>query len=164
MKVTIPYTPRKQQAFIHDQIEKFRYSLLCCHRRFGKTVMCINHLIKAAMTCKNYNPRFAYIAPTYGQAKKIAFDYLKYYTKEIPGTKYNETELRCDLVNGARIMLLSSENPDSIRGIYLDGCIIDETAQINPALINEVITPALSDRKGFMILGWNTKRYGKSVL
>jgi len=152
MKVTIPYTPRKQQAFIHDQIEQYRYSLLCCHRRFGKTVMCINHLIKAAMTCKNYNPRFAYIAPTYGQAKKIAFDYLKYYTKEIPGTKYNETELRCDLVNGARIMLLSSENPDSIRGIYLDGCIIDETAQINPALINEVITPALSDRKGFMIL------------
>ena len=152
MKVTIPYTPRKQQAFIHDQIEQYRYSLLCCHRRFGKTVMCINHLIKAAMTCKNYNPRFAYIAPTYGQAKKIAFDYLKYYTKDIPGTKYNETELRCDLVNGARIMLLSSENPDSIRGIYLDGCIIDETAQINPALINEVITPALSDRKGFMIL------------
>ncbi len=152
MKVTIPYTPRKQQAFFHDQIEQYRYSLLCCHRRFGKTVMCINHLIKAAMTCKNYNPRFAYIAPTYGQAKKIAFDYLKYYTKEIPGTKYNETELRCDLVNGARIMLLSSENPDSIRGIYLDGCIIDETAQINPALINEVITPALSDRKGFMIL------------
>jgi phage terminase large subunit len=152
MKVTIPYTPRKHQAYIHEQIEKFRYSLLCCHRRFGKTVMCINHLIKAAMTCQNHNPRFAYIAPTYGQAKKIAFDYLKYYTKEIPGTKYNETELRCDLVNGARIMLLSSENPDSIRGIYLDGCIIDETAQINPALINEVITPALSDRKGFMIL------------
>ena len=152
MKVTIPYTPRKQQGYIHNQIEKFRYSLLCCHRRFGKTVMCINHLIKAAMTSQNHNPRFAYIAPTYGQAKKIAFDYLKYYTKEIPGTKYNETELRCDLVNGARIMLLSSENPDSIRGIYLDGCIIDETAQINPALINEVITPALSDRKGFMIL------------
>ena len=152
MKVTIPYTPRKHQAYIHNNIEKFRYSLLCCHRRFGKTVMCINHLIKEAMTNKNHNPRFAYIAPTYGQAKKIAFDYLKYYTKEIPGTKYNETELRCDFVNGARIMLLSSENPDSIRGIYLDGCIIDETAQINPALINEVITPALSDRKGFMIL------------
>ena len=152
MKITIPYTPRKQQAYIHENIEKFRYSLLCCHRRFGKTVMCINHLIKEAMMNKNHNPRYAYIAPTYGQAKKIAFDYLKYYTKEIPGTKYNESELRCDFVNGARIMLLSSENPDSIRGIYLDGCIIDETAQINPNLINEVITPALSDRKGFMVL------------
>ena len=152
MKITIPYTPRKQQAFVHENIEKFRYSLLCMHRRWGKSVMCINHLIKCCMTSKNHAPRFAYVAPTYGQAKKIAFDYLKQYTKNIPGTKYNESELRCDFLNGARIMLLSSENPDSIRGIYLDGCIIDETAQINPALINEVITPALSDRKGFMIL------------
>ena len=152
MKVTIPYTPRKQQAFIHEQIEKFRYSLLCCHRRFGKTVMCINHLIKAAMTCQNYNPRFAYIAPTYGQAKKIAFDYLKYYTKDIPGTKYNETELRCDLVNGARIMLLSSENPDSLRGIYLDGAVVDEAAQISSDLLDEVIRPALADRKGWLSL------------
>jgi len=152
MKVTIPYTPRKQQAYIHENIEKFRYSLLCCHRRFGKTVMCINHLIKQSMTSKNHQPRYAYIAPTYSQAKKIAYDYLVHFTKNIPGMKYNQTELRADFINGARITLLSSENPDSLRGIYLDGCIIDETAQINPALINEVITPALSDRKGFMIL------------
>ena len=104
------------------------------------------------MTCKDHQPRYAYIAPTYSQAKKIAFDYLKYYTKNIPGTKYNETELRADFVNGARITLLSSENPDSIRGIYLNGVVIDETAQINSELLSEVITPALSDRKGFMVL------------
>jgi len=104
------------------------------------------------MMNKNHQPRYAYIAPTYSQAKKIAWDYLKFFTEKIPGTKYNETELRCDLLNGARITLLSSENPDSIRGIYLDGCIIDEAAQIQAALIDEVITPALSDRKGFMIL------------
>ena len=72
MQVTIPYTPRKAQAYIHENLDKFRYSLLCCHRRFGKTVLCINHLIKAAMTCRNHNPRFAYIAPTYGQAKKLS--------------------------------------------------------------------------------------------
>ena len=105
------------------------------------------------MTNKHHNPRFAYIAPTYSQAKKIAWDYLKFYTEKIPGTKWNESELRCDFgINGARITLLSSENPDSIRGIYLDGCIIDEAAMISENLINEVITPALSDRKGFMIL------------
>jgi len=154
MKVTLPYTPRKQQAFLHSNLDKFRYSLLCCHRRFGKTVLCILHLIKCAMTNKHHNPRFAYIAPTYSQAKKIAWDYLKFYTEKIPGTKWNESELRCDFgINGARITLLSSENPDSIRGIYLDGCIIDEAAHgISNNLINEVITPALSDRKGFMIL------------
>ena len=125
---------------------------MCLHRRCGKTTLCLNHLIKAALTNKNHNPRYAYIAPTYKQAKSIAFDFLKFYTKKIPGTKYNESELRCDFINGARITLLSSENPDSIRGIYLDGCIIDEAAQINPALIDEVITPALSDRKGFMVM------------
>ena len=152
MQVTIPYTPRKAQAYIHENLDKFRYSLLCCHRRFGKTVLCINHLIKSCMTSKNHQPRFAYIAPTYSQAKKIAYDYLVHFTKNIPGMKYNQTELRADFINGARITLLSSENPDSLRGIYLDGCIIDETAQINSELINEVITPALSDRKGFMIL------------
>nr|BAR15069.1 phage terminase large subunit [uncultured Mediterranean phage uvMED] len=152
MQVTIPYTPRKAQAYIHENLDKFRYSLLCCHRRFGKTVLCINHLIKAAMTSKNHQPRYAYIAPTYSQAKKIAYDYLVHFTKNIPGMKYNQTELRADFINGARITLLSSENPDSLRGIYLDGCIIDETAQINSELINEVITPALSDRKGFMCL------------
>ena len=48
MKVTIPYTPRKQQAFIHTELDKHRFSVLCCHRRFGKTVMLINHLIKEA--------------------------------------------------------------------------------------------------------------------
>ena len=154
MKVILPYTPRKQQAYLHDNLDKFRYSLLCCHRRFGKTVLCILHLIKCAMTNKHHNPRFAYIAPTYSQAKKIAWDYLKFYTEKIPGTKWNESELRCDFgINGARITLLSSENPDSIRGIYLDGCIIDEAAHgISNNLINEVITPALSDRRGFMIL------------
>jgi hypothetical protein len=104
------------------------------------------------MTNKHHNPRFAYIAPTYSQAKKIAWDYLKHYTEKIPGTKWNESELRCDFINGARITLLSSENPDSIRGIYLDGCIVDEAAMISENLINEVITPALSDRKGFMIM------------
>ena len=98
MNVTIPYTPRKQQAFIHTELDKNRFSVLCCHRRFGKTVMLINHLIKSCMTNNNHQPRFAYIAPTYSQAKKIAWDYLKHYTKNLPNTKYNETELRADFL------------------------------------------------------------------
>ena len=152
MKITIPYKPRAQQALVHKELDKYRYAVLCCHRRFGKTVMVLNHLIRAALTNKNHNPRLAYIAPTYKQAKSIAWDYLKYYTKNIPGTKYNESELRCDFVNGARITLLSSENFDSIRGIYLDMVAIDEVAQVSQGLIDEVVTPALSDRKGKMFL------------
>ena len=104
------------------------------------------------MMNKNHQPRFAYIAPTYSQAKKIAWDYLKFYTKGLPNTKYNETELRCDFFNGARITLLSSENPDSIRGIYLDGVVCDEASQISRELIDEVLRPAIADRKGWMSL------------
>jgi phage terminase large subunit len=70
----------------------------------------------------------------------------------LPNTKYNETELRCDFFNGSRITLLSSENPDSIRGIYLDGVVCDEASQISRELIDEVIRPAIADRKGWMSL------------
>ena len=152
MKITIPYKPRKHQALVHQELDKFRYAVLLCHRRFGKTTLCLNHLIKKCLTNKNFNPRYHYICPTYKMAKSIAWDFLKYYTKNIPGTRWNESELRCDFVNNSRITLLSSENPDSIRGIYSDGVIVDETSQITSTLIDEVITPALSDRRGFMYM------------
>lgn len=143
------YTPRKHQAELHDLLDQHRFAVLNCHRRFGKTVCILNHLIKAAVTNPLPNPRYAYVAPTYKQAKSIAWDYIKQFTNKIPGTKYNETELRCDFPNGARITLLSSENSDSLRGIFLDGVCIDETAQVDPKLWNEILRPALSDRKGF---------------
>lgn len=143
------YTPRKHQAELHDLLDQHRFAVLNCHRRFGKTVCILNHLIKAAVTNPLPNPRYAYVAPTYKQAKSIAWDYIKQFTTKIPGTRYNETELRCDFPNGARITLLSSENSDSLRGIFLDGVCIDETAQVDPKLWNEILRPALSDRKGF---------------
>ena len=149
MHVEIPYTPRELQNKLHEDLSHYRFAVLACHRRFGKTVMLINHLIRAALQNKLVNPRYAYIAPTYKQAKNIAWDYLKMFAGSIPTTRFNETELRCDLPNGARITLLSSENPDSLRGLALDGVCIDEVAQIEPKLWNEIIRPALSDRKGF---------------
>ena len=84
----------------------------------------LHHLIRAALQNTLVNPRYAYIAPTYKQAKAIAFDYLKMFAGAIPGTTFNETELRCDLPNGARITLLSSEAGDSLRGLFLDGVCI----------------------------------------
>tara|TARA_R100000353_G_scaffold119912_2_gene85411 strand:+ start:686 stop:1966 length:1281 start_codon:yes stop_codon:yes gene_type:complete len=149
MHIEIPYTPRPLQAQLHNDLDKYRFAVISCHRRFGKSVAIINHLIRSALVHKLKNPRFAYIAPTYKQAKSIAWDYLKLYAGTIPGAKFHETELRCDLPNGSRISLLSSENPDSLRGLFLDGVCIDEVAQIEPKLWNEIIRPAISDRKGF---------------
>jgi hypothetical protein len=148
--VTLPYAPRKLQREIHDKLKRF--NVLVCHRRFGKTVLCINQIIRAALTPGGYpNKRFAYIAPLYKQAKATAWDYMKHFTAPIEGRVVNETELRIDLPNGNRIRLFGADNPDALRGIYLDGAVLDEYADMHPRLWGEVIRPALADRKGWAI-------------
>ena len=145
-QVTIPYKPRGLQAEMHKNVK--RWNVLVMHRRFGKTVWAVNHLIKFALTCPLPRPRVAFIAPTFTQAKRIAWDYVKYYASVIPGVSFNETELRVDFPNGARLTLLSAENPDSLRGIYLDLAVFDEFGMQNPRVWGEVVRPALSDREG----------------
>jgi len=151
IKVKIPYAPRKQQLYIHDNLKRF--NVLVCHRRFGKTVLAINELIKQALNCDLKSPRYAYIAPTYTQAKKIAWSYIKEFCAGFLSynAKFNESELYVQLPNGATIQLLGADNPDSLRGIYLDGVVLDEPAQINPRLFPEIIRPALADRLGWAI-------------
>ena len=146
MQVKIPYKPRPIQAEMHTHLK--RWNVLVMHRRFGKTVWAVNELIKKALTCELPRPRVAFVAPTFTQAKRIAWDYVKYYAGVIPGATFNETELRVDFPNGARLTLLSAENPDSLRGIYLDLCIFDEFGMQNPRVWGEVVRPALSDREG----------------
>ena len=144
--IRIPYSPRPLQASLHDQLDRF--NVLVCHRRFGKTVFAINQLIKDAFTCPHSNPRAAYLAPLYRQAKSVAWDYLKEFTRVIPGAKFNEQELRADFPGGVRIQLYGCDSPDSLRGIYLDSVCLDEYAQMSPRVWSEVVRPALSDRKG----------------
>lgn len=147
--VSTGYSPRPLQSELHSQLKRF--NVLVCHRRFGKTVFCLNEMIDRALSCTLKNPRFAYIAPLYKQAKTVAWDYLKEYTRNIPGVKVNESELRVDLPNGARITLYGADNPDALRGIYLDGAILDEYAQMSPRLWGMVIRPLLTDRRGWAV-------------
>ena len=149
MHIEIPYVPRPLQAKLHNDLDNHRFAVLNCHRRFGKTILIILHLMKKALTNDKKNPRYYLIGPTFVSIKRVCWDYLKQYASCIPGTTFNETELRCDFATGARIQLLSSEDPDKIRGIYADGVCVDECSQMNPVLWNEIIRPALSDRKGF---------------
>lgn len=147
--VEIPFDPRPGQYEVLKSLRRF--NVLVCHRRWGKTVLCINKLIASALRNTQERPRYAYIAPLYRQSKQVAWDYLKHYTQVIPGTTFNESELRVDLPNGARIQLFGADNPDALRGIYLDGVVLDEYAQMSPKAWSEVIRPALSDRQGWAI-------------
>jgi len=146
--IDIGYTPRPLQRDLHAMLDTNRFNVVVAHRRFGKTVCMINHMIKRAIEETRPNPRLHYVSPTYRQSKLVAWDYLKTFTSGIPGTKYHETELRCDLPTGARITLLGAENPSSLRGIYSDFVVMDEVASMPESIFPEIIRPALSDRKG----------------
>lgn len=142
------YAPRAQFIPFHARTQ--RWSILVCHRRAGKTVSAINDLIAKALHTEKAHARYAYIAPLYSQAKSIAWDYLVQYTAGMR-TYMNVSELTVELYNGSRIRLFGGDNPDALRGIYLDGVVLDEPAQMKPRLWSEVLLPLLSDRKGFAV-------------
>jgi phage terminase large subunit len=146
-QVWVPYRPRALFMPYHQRTQ--RWAVLVVHRRAGKTVACINDLIMGALTCTHENPRFHYIAPLLKQAKSVVWDYLKKYALVIPGAKANESELRVDFPSSGQVRLHGADNPDSLRGIYSDGVVLDEPADMRPRLFTEIIRPALSDRKGW---------------
>jgi len=146
--IKIPYTPRPQQKMLHDALDKYRFAVCVMHRRGGKTIFSINHLIKLALTSKKKNFRGVFFSPTRVQAKLIAWDYLKEFSRKIPGMKYNETELRADFPTNGRITLFGSENVDASRGQYFDMVVCDEYAQMDSRMFPEIIRPAIADRLG----------------
>lgn len=147
--IEIPYKPREHQLKVHELLDGKRFAVVVAHRRFGKTVAALNHLIREAVLNEKETPRYAYIAPTYGQAKRVAWDYLVKYTTPLGGTN-NISELRVDFW-GRRIQLYGSDNPDSLRGQFFDGVIIDEVGDQNPKIWTDIVRPALTDRKGWCL-------------
>lgn len=146
------YRPREPQKLIHQMVKDNRFTVVVAHRRMGKTVSAINQLIHSSLLCDKPSPRFAYIAPTYSQCKRIAWDYLLQYTRPL-GAIANVAELRVDFM-GRRISLYGADNPDSLRGIYLDGVVLDEIGDMNPYIFSDVVRPALADRLGYaMFIG-----------
>jgi phage terminase large subunit len=148
-RVVIPYKPREPQLQIHEAMDSHRFVVGVAHRRMGKTVAALNQLIKSALENEQQAPRYAYIAPTYGQAKRVAWDYLTHFVRPLNATA-NIAELRVDFLD-RRIQLYGSDNPDSLRGQYFDGVVLDEIGDQNPKIWNEIIRPALADRKGWCL-------------
>lgn len=149
--VEIPYRPRPLQLAIHQALESHRFGVVVCHRRFGKSVCAINHLQKGALTCRRPRPRFGYIAPTYRQGKATIWDYAKHYARPVPGTTINESELRVDYPNGGQVRVYGGDDPDNLRGIYLDGVVLDEYGLHQTDTFSTVLRPALTDREGWAL-------------
>ena len=147
-QIVIDYEPRRQFIPFHNRTQRF--ACIVAHRRAGKTVACIHDLQKDALTSQKERPRCSYIAPSYKQAKTVAWDYLK--AAAAPLFKYgaiaNEAELRMDYPNGGQVRLFGADNYEALRGMYNDSAVLDEFADFDPRAWPEVIRPTLSDRRG----------------
>lgn len=142
----IPYAPRRIFLPFHERTERFAIGV--AHRRCGKTVGCINDMIKRAITTPKQHYRAAYLAPYLKQAKDVAWEYLKRYAHPVQGKPPNESELYVELINGARIKIYGADNPDALRGGYLDDATLDEFADMYPGIWGTIIRPMLADRLG----------------
>jgi hypothetical protein len=127
------YVPRKQFVPFHERRQ--RHSVLVTHRRCGKTVASICDLIMRAIAHPGSKPagRFAYIATTYSAGKDIAWEKLKAYSRPP-----NESELRVNFWNGARIRIYASDSPDALRGLAFNQVVLDEYADMPPSLFSAV--------------------------
>lgn len=151
MKVQLQYTPRPWFVPFHRRTQRFSH--ITAHRRCGKTVACVRDTEKRALTCELPDPKFAYIAPQLKQAKRNVWGYIKqgYYALRQYGAKAHESELHVTYPNGAKFQLFGANDPDSMRGDYLDGVIIDEFAFMKPEVWFDIILPMLSDRGGWAV-------------
>lgn len=147
-EIQINYKPRKWSKILHNSTN--RWNVIVAHRRAGKTVASINHLIREAMRVPRSD--YAYIAPTYKQAKAVVWNkILKEYSRPIPHCKINEAELYIQYPNGSRITLYGADNPDSLRGIGLWGVVFDEYSQQPSNIFSEVVSKCLAEHNGFAI-------------
>lgn len=145
--MALEYTPREQFVPFHNREQ--RWGVVVTHRRAGKTVSLANDLILGARSCPQRRPQLAYVGPTFTQAKRIAWQYLKDYSEPHWAKPPSESELKITLKNEATIYCLGADNPDSLRGMYLDAAVMDEYALFRPSVFTQIIRPALSDRGGW---------------
>jgi len=129
-----------------------RFMVIVAHRRFGKTMLGVTALMRAAAETNRKAARYGYLAPFQRQAKAVVWDMLKDQARGLKDLRFHEGELRCDLPNGARVSLYGTDDPDSLRGLYFDGVVLDEFQQMDPRVWSEVVRPALADRKGWAIV------------
>jgi hypothetical protein len=106
-------------------------------------------VVRASLERKK-DARYAYLAPYHSQAKTIAWDYLLRYSAPLL-KRSNQSELWVELINGAKIRLFGADNPDNLRGLYLDGVILDEYADMKPSVWGAVLRPLLADRMGWAV-------------
>lgn len=139
----------KAQASIASDTHRFR--VVNCGRRFGKTTLAVLEMVAKAVYGNDRN--IAYIAPTYAQARDIAWQELKKICQPV-ANKINESRLEITLnttKGGTSVISLRGwESIETLRGQKFHFIVVDEIASMRNWWANwqEVIRPTLTDYKG----------------
>ena len=125
-----------------------RYRVVAAGRRWGKTHYGIARLLRGAS--ERPGVPYWYVAPTLKQARDICWRPLcarvpRAWLVRAP----NESRLEMQLLGGVVLGLRGADDPDSLRGRGLGGVVMDEYADIKPALWDEIIQPRLLDTGGW---------------
>lgn len=122
-----------------------RFKVVAAGRRCGKSRLAAWKLIIKALQTPNVTT--FYVAPTQGQARDIMWSILEELAHPVTKSKHvNNMEFK--LINGSRIALKGADRPDTMRGVSLEYLVMDEYADMKPQVWEEVLRPALADRKG----------------
>ncbi len=149
------------QQYIHEDNHRFRVVL--AHRAGGKSYLAIGELIKGCLSKKGV---YAYIAPQKDQGRRNIWnkpDGIKDMIRDIPGVEINETESRIKFPNGSIFFILGADNPENIRGMHLNGVVMDEVADMPFNSWGLVIRPALQANKGWALF-IGTPKKGNNLL
>jgi predicted phage terminase large subunit-like protein len=141
---------------LHEQqLEVFkdpsRFKVVSAGRRWGKTRLAIYNMLVNGLQIQS-EANVYYIAPTFEQAKRLVWDPLR----RIAGYSdhggliewHHENTATARLINGRKIFVCGSDNPDALRGDAMGYAVLDEYASMKPFIWKEIVRPALMDARG----------------
>lgn len=133
-------------------VDTHRFRVVNCGRRFGKTILSVYEMVAKASGLQDGS--IAYIAPTYQQARDIAWNQLKKICLPVISGVPNESRLEINIINKfggtSKIVLRGWEAVETLRGQAFDLIVLDEISSYRNFWLNwqEVLRPTLTDRKG----------------
>lgn len=146
--IDLGYQPRPWQNDVHRSRRRFTVAVV--HRRGGKSQAAVAELVDTALRLPG--AVLAYVAPTRTQARTVIWQRLKDFTRPVPGLQVYEQELKVVFPNGSCVFLAGAlDGADGLRGVGLDGVVLDEFGLMADSVFPSVIRPALADRQGWAI-------------
>lgn len=142
-ELNVQLHPKQLEVFTSTK----RFKAVAAGRRFGKTRLAAWLLLIWGLQNNKSDAWVFYVAPTFQQAKDVIWHTLKELGKEVIASVHENTGV-ITLINGCRIGLKGSDRPDTLRGVALAGCVIDEYADMKPFVFEQILRPALGDTKG----------------